>query len=137
MGESGAGLGVVDARVLLVPIESFGVAPVEGGCGPAVVGVVPAPGADDVALDTSLTVHLSSEIVAGSAQFMVKDHNGIEVIGESSLEPMDRTFRFVPSSGLAPGSRYSAALWGCSDRTGRVIETYWWHFTTIGEPLGD
>jgi Bacterial Ig-like domain len=126
---------IVEKAVLVVPVEVAGLAVVGPGPVPQVTVTVPAVGAEQVGVIATLTVQLSTDVVAGSIQVMVKDHNGIEVAGEGTFEPLDRTFRFVPSYGLAPGSRYSAAVWGATDGCGRVMETHWWHFTTAGEPL--
>jgi hypothetical protein len=124
-----ADLEVIGSDVV-VPVDSIGLAVVGDATGPVVLGTTPALGASGVPTGGPLAAYLSTDVVADSIRC---DHHGVEVSGRGSFDPLDRAYRFVPSFGLAPGARYSVALWGATDRDGRIMGTCWWHFTTAGQ----
>lgn len=104
---------------------------------PVVTATIPARGASDVALNTSLTATFSESMDAATvnaATFTVKDTGNNPVGG--TVTCVAATATFTPSVGFDGATAYVATLsTGVSDLAGNhVAQAYSWGFTTVTCP---
>lgn len=99
---------------------------------PAVVTVVPAVNATDVAINTPVSVEFSEELAAENAVISLASADG-EVDGSSSYDASISTISFAPSANLANGTLHTATVSAdLADLAGNALGVaYTWSFTTV------
>jgi hypothetical protein len=117
---------------------------VEDTTPPTVVGVTPAAGATDVALDVVLTVTFSEAMDPASIYtetIELRDGVGNVVAATVSYDGASQTASLTPSAALANGTQYTATVKGgtidprVKDLAGNALAgDYTWSFTTVAAP---
>ncbi|MGE5844833.1 MAG: Ig-like domain-containing protein, partial [Syntrophaceae bacterium] len=109
------------------------------GAPPAITGTNPSTGAANVAVNTPVTVTFSETMNASSihTSSFVLSEGGSPVSGSVSYDAGSLTATFSPSSPLAHGTTYTAAITtGVQDSEGVALaSSSSWSFTTVSPPV--
>ena len=98
---------------------------------PTVSGQTPANSATSVPVDSVVKATFSEAIQLGTLSFVLK--TGSTTISSTvSYDPTTNMVSLTPNSNLATSTNYTATLSGAQDRSGNVMSTVTWSFTTAG-----
>jgi hypothetical protein len=106
----------------------------DGDTPPAVVAQQPAADADNVPVDTDVTVTFDEPVL--DAQLTLTGPNGVSLAGQTVMSSDEKVLTFSPAEALPPGASIIATLTGTKNVYGNPLPPYTWSFTTKGGPAG-
>lgn len=99
---------------------------------PAVTAESPAPGANNVAANTTVTATFNESIQPSTLSFSLSDPSSNLVAGTVAYNDLTHAATFTPASSLQPGVKYTATVGGAKDASGDPMAApVSWSFTTI------
>ncbi|WP_425266407.1 DUF4082 domain-containing protein, partial [Cryobacterium zongtaii] len=102
-----------------------------GNTAPSATAQSPGPGSSSVALNTAISATISTEVVASSVAFTVRNAQGAAVAGSTSYTAATRVATFTPTSALAEATTYTVTL-AARDAAGAALSSGGtWSFTTV------
>jgi hypothetical protein len=100
---------------------------------PTVTSQTPAPGASNVATNTTVTATFDRSVVAATISFVLKDSSNSTVAATVSYSDTNHTATLTPNAPLANSVTYTATVSGAQDASGKIMAApVTWSFTTIG-----
>jgi len=104
---------------------------------PSVTTVTPADGGEFLPVSTNVTAKFNVAVKPASIVMTVKGPGGAAVPGRTSYDSSSRTVTFTPSSSLAAGTKYDAAVTQATSLFNIAITApATWSFTTDGPSPG-
>jgi methionine-rich copper-binding protein CopC len=98
---------------------------------PAVTSTVPAAGATNVGIATTVQAVFNKPVVASSISFVLKDSSGATVASTVAYNATTNTATLTPSALLVSSTVYTATISGVQDASGNVLAApVSWSFTT-------
>ncbi|POH68340.1 hypothetical protein C3B59_06520 [Cryobacterium zongtaii] len=102
-----------------------------GNTAPSATAQSPGPGSSSVALNTAISATISTDVVASSVAFTVRNAQGTAVAGSTSYTAATRVATFTPASALAEATTYTVTL-AARDAAGAALSSGGtWSFTTV------
>ena len=99
---------------------------------PAITSEMPASGATDVAVSTTVTATFNEAVQSSSIAFTLTNPSGSSVAATLSYNSSTHTATLAPSAGLAYNTTYTATVSGAKNSSGIPINSLFsWSFTTI------
>lgn len=124
------------------PVNSFGATSYlvdvvfADSVGPQVTVLSPEPGAQDVALDASISATFGEPMRPQSITIDVRDAHGSSIPGTVAYDASNCSATFVQSGALAPNSAYTARVTSAKDLAGNdLTPVTTWSFTTRNTAL--
>ena len=96
---------------------------------PVLTGQTPLPGASSVAASVAPTATFGAAISTLTLSFVLRNSAGTAVGGTTTYDTTARTATFTPSSVLAPGATYTAAVTASSSTGVAMTSAQTWSFT--------
>jgi Domain of unknown function (DUF4082)/Bacterial Ig-like domain/Bacterial Ig domain len=100
------------------------------GAPPVVTGVTPYAGSSSNPVSVAPTATFSKPVVPGTASFTLTGPGGSTVAGTTTFDSTDMVATFTPTTSLAAGTTYHAAISGAQDNFGQTMTTYTYSFIT-------
>jgi hypothetical protein len=98
---------------------------------PAVTSTLPAAGATNVSLNTTVQAVFNKPVVASSISFVLKGPSGATVTSTMTYNATTNTATLTPGAPLASSTTYTATVSGVKDASGNVLAApVSWSFTT-------
>ena len=98
---------------------------------PTVSGQTPANGTTAVPVDSTVKATFSEPVQPGTISFVLRA-GATTVSSTVSYDPTTNMVSLTPTSNLATSTNYTVTLSGAQDRSGNVMSTVTWSFTTAG-----
>jgi methionine-rich copper-binding protein CopC len=102
------------------------------GSAPVVTAQTPAPGATNVAVNTTVAVGFDQAVTG--ATIVVSDPSAAPVAGSTAYNASTNTATFTPSAPLSSATTYSVVASGATSAAGAAMTPASWSFTTTGTP---
>jgi hypothetical protein len=99
------------------------------GAPPSVVSATPAANSSSNPLPLTPQASFSEPVTPSTMTFNVTQ-NGTSVPGTVSFDSTDEIATFTPTSSFAPGTTYTVAISGATDKFGQTMTPYTYTFTT-------
>ena len=107
-----------------------------GNTAPTATAQSPGAGSSSVALNTPISATISTDVVASSVAFTVRNAQGTAVAGSTNYVAATRVATFTPSSALTAATTYTVTL-AARDAAGATLSSGGtWSFTTVQPPAG-